>query len=162
MYCCHDRKRVFKVHDKLKLLLLPLFIHPPSLHEFEGIVGNTMFDPSFNESFSIFTGPGVRDPKWWTEADPIWLDHQRAGGTSAVYFWPGSEVGVPVRRVVWGGGGGRACLLTSLPIPLKGWLRIPPPPLHWHRWRGATLPTGVATAAPPPSTTAWTRCLMAD
>ena len=47
-----------------------------------------MFDPLFNTTFNMAT----RDPKWWDAAEPLWAANERQGGTSASFYWPGSEV----------------------------------------------------------------------
>lgn len=46
-----------------------------------------MFDPEFNENFTIAT----KDSKWWDGGEPLWVTVRRAGLRSAIYFWPGSE-----------------------------------------------------------------------
>lgn len=58
--------------------------------ESHGLVGNTFFDPVFNETFYI-NSPNYLDPKWW-RGEPIWITNQKAWKKSAVIFWPGSEV----------------------------------------------------------------------
>ncbi|XP_061191232.1 ectonucleotide pyrophosphatase/phosphodiesterase family member 5-like [Saccostrea echinata] len=56
--------------------------------ESHGIIGNVMYDPEFNETFS----PRTRESKWWNDGEPIWITAVRNGLKSATYFWPGSEV----------------------------------------------------------------------
>ena len=46
-----------------------------------------MFDPDFNEVFRLNT----KDSKWWNAGNPLWVEVQRHGLKSGVYFWPGSE-----------------------------------------------------------------------
>lgn len=58
--------------------------------ESHGILGNTMYDPVFNETFFIGSSDYLK-AKWWT-GEPIWITNQNALKTSAVVFWPGSEV----------------------------------------------------------------------
>lgn len=55
--------------------------------ESHGIIANRMYDPVFNETFTMGTTAG----KWWDEGHPLWNLVQRHGLKSAVYFWPGSE-----------------------------------------------------------------------
>ena len=46
-----------------------------------------MYDPTFNEVFRLNT----KDSKWWNAGNPLWVEVQRHGLKSGVYFWPGSE-----------------------------------------------------------------------
>lgn len=59
--------------------------------ETHGLVGNTFFDPVFNETFYIDAHSNYLDSKWWN-GEPIWITNQKAWKKSAVVFWPGSEV----------------------------------------------------------------------
>lgn len=59
--------------------------------ENHGIVSNRMWDPIFQEWYYIGEGAEpVQDGKWY-EAEPIWVTAEKAGLTTAVYHWPGSE-----------------------------------------------------------------------
>ena len=64
--------------------------------ESHGIVGNSMFDPVFNASFSLSNGQALQG-RWWG-GDPIWNVIQRSGRRSGVYFWPGSEAEINGQR----------------------------------------------------------------
>lgn len=55
--------------------------------ESHGIIGNVMYDPGFNETFTM----GTKDPKWWNGGEPIWVTARKNGKNSAAFFWPGSE-----------------------------------------------------------------------
>lgn len=59
--------------------------------ETHGIVANEMFDPVMNRSFSMETD-SMYDPRWWEEAEPLWVSIQREGGRSGAAMWPGSDV----------------------------------------------------------------------
>uniref|UniRef100_T1EGT4 Extracellular Endonuclease subunit A domain-containing protein n=1 Tax=Helobdella robusta TaxID=6412 RepID=T1EGT4_HELRO len=72
--------------------------------ENHGIVGNSFYDPLFNETFDI-SSPDGTDSKWWDGksgklVEPIWITNQKCGcnGTcecerySGVVFWVGSDV----------------------------------------------------------------------
>ncbi|MCD2324694.1 ectonucleotide pyrophosphatase/phosphodiesterase [Sphingomonas sp. IC-56] len=54
-----------------------------------GIVANKMEDPARPDE--VFT-MAVDDPFWWSEAQPIWVDAEKAGIRTATMFWPGSNV----------------------------------------------------------------------
>ncbi|XP_060071862.1 ectonucleotide pyrophosphatase/phosphodiesterase family member 5-like [Ylistrum balloti] len=56
--------------------------------ESHGIVGNTMYDPIFDEIFTM----GSKETKWWNSGEPIWITARKHGLTSGTMFWPGSEV----------------------------------------------------------------------
>lgn len=70
--------------------------------ENHGIVGNTFFDPLFNETFAYGLDPDTEERKWWDGlsgvrhggAEPIWVTNDRTGNgrTSGSYRWPGSVV----------------------------------------------------------------------
>ena len=60
----------------------------PGLYkESHGIVGNSMYDPVFDEWFSMRT----KDSKWWAAGNPLWVEVQKHDLKSGVYFWVGSE-----------------------------------------------------------------------
>ncbi|KAJ8008722.1 hypothetical protein DPEC_G00081370 [Dallia pectoralis] len=59
--------------------------------ETHGIVGNEMYDPDLNASFSM-EGPSAYDPRWWAAAEPLWVTNQKQGGRSGGVMWPGSDV----------------------------------------------------------------------
>ena len=54
-----------------------------------GIVANTMYDDRRKgEKFTMATD----DAFWWSDADPVWVDAEKAGIRTATMFWPGSNV----------------------------------------------------------------------
>ena len=57
--------------------------------ENHGIVSNTMFDPDFNEIFTLSNGQS-KEGKWY-EGEPIWVTAEQQGLPTATYFWPGSD-----------------------------------------------------------------------
>lgn len=69
--------------------------------ENHGIVANTMFDPEFNESFSLGNTKAVRDAKWWG-GEPLWVTAEKQGQIAATYFWPGSEAEIKGVRPTYG------------------------------------------------------------
>ncbi|EDO43842.1 predicted protein, partial [Nematostella vectensis] len=56
--------------------------------ESHGIVDNNMYDPVFDEHFNMST----TDPKWWEDAEPIWVTNQKQGYPSGMCYWPGYDV----------------------------------------------------------------------
>ena len=59
--------------------------------ESHGIVGNSFYDPSLNETFHYSSPVNNGESKWWSQAEPIWITARRQGLISATCFWPGSE-----------------------------------------------------------------------
>ncbi|XP_023930802.1 bis(5'-adenosyl)-triphosphatase enpp4-like [Lingula anatina] len=60
--------------------------------ESHGIIGNTMYDPIFDEVFSIKARTG-KEGRWWG-GEPIWLTVKKQHKVSGTYFWPGSDVSI--------------------------------------------------------------------
>lgn len=60
--------------------------------ESHGIVANTMFDPSTNQTFILSNRTSKLNPFWWNSATPIWVTNQRMGRKSGSAMWPGSDV----------------------------------------------------------------------
>lgn len=56
--------------------------------ESHGIVDNEMYDPVFNESFTMQTV----DPKWWNGAEPIWVVSERVGKKAVCVNWVGCAI----------------------------------------------------------------------
>ena len=55
--------------------------------ETHGIVSNSMYDPVFDETFSMRT----KSTKWWNATEPIWCYVKHFGLTSGSYYWPGDD-----------------------------------------------------------------------
>lgn len=57
-----------------------------------GIVNNTMTDSDIpGVRFSSGNSEAVGDPRWWSQAVPLWVTAHEAGLRTATLFWPGSE-----------------------------------------------------------------------
>ena len=57
-----------------------------------GVVNNTMTDPAIPAvRFTISNSDAVGDPRWWSQAVPLWVTAHQAGLRTAILFWPGSE-----------------------------------------------------------------------
>jgi len=56
-----------------------------------GITANKMEDAARPKE--VFTMQSD-DPFWWNEADPIWVDAEKAGIRTGTEFWPGSNVAI--------------------------------------------------------------------
>ncbi|XP_069127664.1 ectonucleotide pyrophosphatase/phosphodiesterase family member 5-like [Argopecten irradians] len=90
-----DRLECYGVRSKYVTNVYPTNTFPShytaitGLHaESHGIVGNYMYDPDFDEIFTI----GTHDTKWWDGGEPAWITARKQGLTSGTMFWPGSEV----------------------------------------------------------------------
>ncbi len=60
-----------------------------------GIVDNNMYDPAIgDQEFTISKREVSSDPRWWNEAEPIWVTAEKAGVHTATMFWPGSDVAI--------------------------------------------------------------------
>ncbi|KAK3738837.1 hypothetical protein QZH41_004370 [Actinostola sp. cb2023] len=57
--------------------------------ESHGIVSNKFWDPVLKEKFIFEYDCSNFDPKFWSEAEPIWLTLQKQGIDTGMYFWPG-------------------------------------------------------------------------
>lgn len=65
--------------------------------ESHGIIGNTMFDPKYNETFHIANRTQEADSKWFDEGgEPIWVSNQKFSTSrrSGSIFWPGDRAAV--------------------------------------------------------------------
>ncbi|HEY8003410.1 MAG TPA: ectonucleotide pyrophosphatase/phosphodiesterase [Phenylobacterium sp.] len=57
-----------------------------------GIVANNMTDPAIpGVRFAMSNEAAVTDPRWWDEAEPIWVTAERSRIVTGTLFWPGSE-----------------------------------------------------------------------
>lgn len=67
--------------------------------ESHGIVSNTMWDPVWQQTFTMSTGANL--PQWWG-GEPIWVTAERQNVTSGCMFWPGSDAAIDgVRPTYW-------------------------------------------------------------
>jgi predicted AlkP superfamily pyrophosphatase or phosphodiesterase len=51
-----------------------------------------MTDPELPEVFSLSNREALNNPRWWSEATPLWVTLKEQGKRSSTLFWPGSEV----------------------------------------------------------------------
>lgn len=58
-----------------------------------GLVGNTIYDPGFDATYSMRDRDAVADGRWYG-GEPIWVTAETQGMTTASYFWVGSEAPV--------------------------------------------------------------------
>ena len=69
--------------------------------EHDGVVENTMYDPSIDAFFQISDSAAVADARWWG-GEPLWVTVERQGQIAASCFWPGSEAAIEgVRPHYW-------------------------------------------------------------
>lgn len=64
--------------------------------EHHGIVGNTIYDPQFNQIFTM-SNAASKESRWWG-GEPIWITAEKQGKRADVMFWPGSEVAIEGMR----------------------------------------------------------------
>ena len=70
----------------------------PSNH---GIVANTMYDPVFDETFSLSKREEVENARWW-EGEPLWVTAEKQGVRAGTFFWPGSAAPImDTRPTFW-------------------------------------------------------------
>ncbi|XP_048760552.2 ectonucleotide pyrophosphatase/phosphodiesterase family member 5-like isoform X2 [Ostrea edulis] len=66
--------------------------------ESHGILGNRMYDPVFNATFSREN----QESRWWDGGEPLWVTARNNGRKSATFYWPGSEAEIRgVRPNIW-------------------------------------------------------------
>jgi predicted AlkP superfamily pyrophosphatase or phosphodiesterase len=70
----------------------------PSRH---GLVGNTIYDPGFDATYSMRDREAGGDGRWYG-GEPIWVTAETQGMVTASYFWVGTEAPVQgVRPTTW-------------------------------------------------------------
>ncbi|MFY9609596.1 MAG: ectonucleotide pyrophosphatase/phosphodiesterase [Blastocatellia bacterium] len=62
-----------------------------------GIVENTIFDKSFNATFTMDKREEVQNGRWWL-GEPIWITAEKQGQHAAPFFFPGSEAEIEGTR----------------------------------------------------------------
>jgi predicted AlkP superfamily pyrophosphatase or phosphodiesterase len=92
--------------------------------ENHGIVSNTMYDPEFNEGFSLGNVKAVRDAKWWG-GEPLWVTAEKQGQRAATYFWPGSEAGILGVHPSYGKEYNHSVPDSQRVTEVLGWLDLP-------------------------------------
>jgi predicted AlkP superfamily pyrophosphatase or phosphodiesterase len=68
-----------------------------------GVVDNVMEDPAIpGVTFRMSNHEAVVDPRWWSQAKPIWVSAEQQGVHAGTLFWPGSETEIDgVRPSHW-------------------------------------------------------------
>ncbi|KAK3577563.1 hypothetical protein CHS0354_026532, partial [Potamilus streckersoni] len=91
--------------------------------ESHGIVGNSMYDPVINQSFSL--GSTVAsNPAWW-QGEPLWITAKNQGKRTASYFWVGSDVNITgVLPDIWKKYNGSVPFEERVDTVLE-WLQLP-------------------------------------
>ena len=59
---------------------------------YNGVVGNTIYDPSADLKLSLLRDKLKGEERWWNRSDPIWLSAKNNGLRTGAYFWPGSDI----------------------------------------------------------------------
>jgi predicted AlkP superfamily pyrophosphatase or phosphodiesterase len=93
--------------------------------EHHGIVENTFYDPSRDQTYAINKPEAVTDGTWYG-GTPLWVLAEQQGMRSACYFWPGSEAEIQGQRPAY-------YLHYDVKVPndrrveqVLEWLRLPP------------------------------------
>jgi len=60
--------------------------------ESHGMVQNFMYDPEEKDTFLMSPHPNASHPHWWNGAEPIWINAEKNGLKTAVYWWDGCQV----------------------------------------------------------------------
>lgn len=58
--------------------------------ESHGIVGNSFWDPKFEEEFYYTNRSSSMQAKWWG-GEPLWITAEKQGVKTGIHMWPGSE-----------------------------------------------------------------------
>ncbi|MEQ7155649.1 ectonucleotide pyrophosphatase/phosphodiesterase [Brevundimonas aurifodinae] len=88
-----------------------------------GIVGNSFIDPVLGR----FTMAN-KEPRFWDQAEPIWITAEKAGLTTATMFWPGSETELQGERPTYWAPFDQAVTGDQRVDRLLGWLDATPRP----------------------------------
>lgn len=62
-----------------------------------GLISNNMYDPFYNDFFSLGNRSAVENSRWY-KGEAIWETARKQGIKTASFFWPGSEVDIDYRR----------------------------------------------------------------
>ncbi len=62
-----------------------------------GLISNNMYDPFYDEYFSLGDRSAVENSRWY-RGEAIWETARKQGLITASYFWPGSEIDIEYRR----------------------------------------------------------------
>lgn len=62
-----------------------------------GLISNNMYDPVYDEYFSLGNRSAVENSRWY-RGEAIWETARKQGLITASYFWPGSEIDIEYRR----------------------------------------------------------------
>lgn len=66
-----------------------------------GIVGNDIYDPTTDASFSMSKPEAVHDTRWWG-GEPVWVTAEKQGQRTGAYFFPGTETEIGgVKPTYW-------------------------------------------------------------
>lgn len=90
-----------------------------------GIVGNDIYDPTTDASFSMSKPEAVQDTRWWG-GEPIWVTAEKQGQRTGAYFFPGTETEIGgVRPTYWKPYDGKVPNFERVDTALS-WLDLPP------------------------------------
>jgi predicted AlkP superfamily pyrophosphatase or phosphodiesterase len=63
-----------------------------------GIVGNNIYAPEFNQTFTMSKREEVQNGRWWL-GEPIWVTAEKQGQRAAAFFFPGTEAEIAGKRL---------------------------------------------------------------
>lgn len=92
-----------------------------------GIVDQKMRDPARPGVTFKNTDPVIeRDPFWWDQVDPIWLQAERAGIRTGAMYWVASDVAIKGKRPSWWWPYDNAINSATRVETALDWIRRPP------------------------------------
>jgi predicted AlkP superfamily pyrophosphatase or phosphodiesterase len=94
-----------------------------------GVVDNHMADRRIEpERFNMFRASTTEDPRWWSEATPLWVSAQRDGMHTAEMTWPNGDVRIDGMQPYLHSNGateGAATVAGETSTVIR-WLELPP------------------------------------
>ncbi|XP_047500671.1 glycerophosphocholine choline phosphodiesterase ENPP6-like [Penaeus chinensis] len=60
--------------------------------ESHGIIGNYIYDLEASKVFSLYDLEGVKDPAWWSDAEPFWITATKSSLQTALFQWSRCDV----------------------------------------------------------------------
>lgn len=90
-----------------------------------GIVGNMMYDPDFQATFTIGKQEDIQDSRWW-QGEPVWATAEKQGLRAAAMFFAGTDVEIAGRRPTFYKTRERRYSNAERVDQILSWLDLPP------------------------------------